>query len=163
MRRQGHPRDRHRGWSLHCRAEEDRRERWLSGCPAGLRRGFRQEGQQGSCRPLQEGKCCPQETLREFRLEDVSAMNVGDVLKADVFAAGDKVDVVGVSKGKGYQGVIKRYGQHRLRESHGTGPVARHAVPTAPLLPLSRVPRQAPARPHGLCARHRAEPDCCQG
>ena len=66
-------------------------------------------------------------TLREFRLEDVSAMNVGDVLKADVFAEGDKVDVVGVSKGKGYQGVIKRYGQHRLRESHGTGPVARHA------------------------------------
>ena len=54
-------------------------------------------------------------------------MNVGDVLKADVFAAGDKVDVVGVSKGKGYQGVIKRFGQHRLRESHGTGPVARHA------------------------------------
>ena len=54
-------------------------------------------------------------------------MNVGDILKADVFAAGDKVDVVGVSKGKGYQGVIKRYGQHRLRESHGTGPVARHA------------------------------------
>ena len=52
---------------------------------------------------------------------------IGDVLKADVFAAGDKVDVVGVSKGKGYQGVIKRYGQHRLRESHGTGPVARHA------------------------------------
>ena len=53
-------------------------------------------------------------------------MNVGDVLKADVFAAGDKVDVVGVSKGK-LPGVIKRYGQHRLRESHGTGPVARHA------------------------------------
>ena len=69
----------------------------------------------------------PKKTLREFRLEDVSAMNVGDVLKADVFAEGDKVDVVGVSKGKGYQGVIKRYGQHRLRESHGTGPVARHA------------------------------------
>ena len=40
---------------------------------------------------------------------------------------GDKVDVVGTSKGKGYQGVIKRFGQHRLRESHGTGPVARHA------------------------------------
>ena len=39
----------------------------------------------------------------------------------------DKVDVAGVSKGKGYQGVIKRFGQHRLRESHGTGPVARHA------------------------------------
>ena len=66
-------------------------------------------------------------TLREFRLDDISAVNVGDILKADVFAAGDKVDVVGTSKGKGYQGVIKRFGQHRLRESHGTGPVARHA------------------------------------
>ncbi|MGN0975767.1 MAG: 50S ribosomal protein L3 [Gemmiger sp.] len=69
----------------------------------------------------------PKRTLREFRLADISAMNVGDVLKADVFAAGDHVDVEGISKGKGYQGVIKRFGQHRLRESHGTGPVARHA------------------------------------
>ena len=76
---------------------------------------------------FKKANVAPKKTLREFRLEDVSAMNVGDVLKADVFAAGDKVDVVGVSKGKGYQGVIKRYGQHRLRESHGTGPVARHA------------------------------------
>ena len=65
--------------------------------------------------------------LKEFKLENAAELNVGDVLKADVFAAGDKVDVVGVSKGKGYQGVIKRFGQHRLRESHGSGPVARHA------------------------------------
>ena len=71
---------------------------------------------------FKKANVAPKKTLREFRLEDVSAMNVGDVLKADVFAEGDKVDVVGVSKGKGYQGVIKRYGQHRLRESHGTGP-----------------------------------------
>ena len=69
----------------------------------------------------------PKKTLREFRFADISGMNVGDVVKADTFAAGDKVDVVGVSKGKGYQGVIKRWNQHRLRESHGTGPVARHA------------------------------------
>ena len=69
----------------------------------------------------------PKKTLREFRLADISAMNVGDILKADVFAAGDKIDVVGVSKGKGYQGTIKRWNGHRLRESHGTGPVARHA------------------------------------
>lgn len=69
----------------------------------------------------------PKKTLREFRLEDISSVNVGDILKADLFAAGDKIDVVGVSKGKGYQGVIKRWNQHRLRESHGTGPVARHA------------------------------------
>lgn len=66
-------------------------------------------------------------TLREFRLADISAMNVGDILKADVFAAGDHIDVVGVSKGKGYAGTIKRWNGHRLRESHGTGPVARHA------------------------------------
>ena len=69
----------------------------------------------------------PKRTLREFRFDDIAAVNVGDILKADVFAEGDKVDVVGTSKGKGYQGVIKRFGQHRLRESHGTGPVARHA------------------------------------
>ena len=69
----------------------------------------------------------PKRTLREFRLDDISAMNVGDILKADVFAVGDRIDVVGNSKGKGYAGAIKRWNQHRLRESHGTGPVARHA------------------------------------
>ena len=69
----------------------------------------------------------PKRTLREFRLDDISAMNVGDILKADVFAVGDRIDVVGTSKGKGYAGAIKRWNQHRLRESHGTGAVARHA------------------------------------
>ena len=69
----------------------------------------------------------PKRTLREFRLDDISAMNVGDILRADVFAVGDRIDVVGTSKGKGYAGAIKRWNQHRLRESHGTGPVARHA------------------------------------
>lgn len=69
----------------------------------------------------------PKRTLREFHLDDISAMNVGDILKADVFAVGDRIDVVGTSKGKGYAGAIKRWNQHRLRESHGTGPVARHA------------------------------------
>ncbi|MDO5601443.1 MAG: 50S ribosomal protein L3 [Oscillospiraceae bacterium] len=74
-----------------------------------------------------KAEVAPKRTLREFRLEDISAMNVGDVLKADVFAAGDAIDVVGISKGKGYAGTIKRWNGHRLRESHGTGPVARHA------------------------------------
>ena len=69
----------------------------------------------------------PKRTLREFRLDDISAMNVGDILKADVFAVGDRIDVVGTSKGKGFAGAINRWNQHRLRESHGTGPVARHA------------------------------------
>ena len=65
--------------------------------------------------------------LREFRLADISGVNVGDVIKADTFAAGDKVDVCGTSKGKGYAGTIKRWNNHRLKETHGTGPVHRHA------------------------------------
>ncbi|MBP0977123.1 MAG: 50S ribosomal protein L3 [Oscillospiraceae bacterium] len=66
-------------------------------------------------------------TLKEFRLDDCSALNVGDVLKADVFAVGDAVDVSGTSKGKGFQGAIKRHNQHRLKMTHGTGPVHREA------------------------------------
>ena len=54
-------------------------------------------------------------------------MNVGDELKADVFAEGDKVDVTGTSKGKGYAGVLKRWNAARGRMSHGGGPVHRHA------------------------------------
>lgn len=69
----------------------------------------------------------PKKVLKEFRLEDTDSVNVGDVLKADLFAAGDKVDVVGTSKGKGTAGAIKRWNFSRLKESHGTGPVARHA------------------------------------
>ena len=68
----------------------------------------------------------PKKYLKEFRFEDISAMNVGDVIKADIFAAGDKVDVTGTSKGKGYAGVIKRWNFSRLKETHGSGPVARH-------------------------------------
>ncbi len=68
----------------------------------------------------------PKKVLKEFRLDDISALNVGDILKADVFAAGEKVDVVGTSKGKGWAGGIKRWNLGRLKESHGSGPVARH-------------------------------------
>lgn len=68
----------------------------------------------------------PKKTLREFRLEDTGAYNIGDLIKADVFAGGDRVDVTGTSKGKGYAGVIKRWNFQRLKESHGSGPVARH-------------------------------------
>ena len=68
----------------------------------------------------------PKRTLRESRFDDIDAYNVGDLVKADVFAAGDKVDVTGTSKGKGYAGVIKRWNFQRLKESHGSGPVARH-------------------------------------
>ena len=69
----------------------------------------------------------PKKTLKEFKFDDINALNVGDVLKADIFAAGDVVDVVGTSKGKGTAGAIKRWNFSRLKETHGTGPVARHA------------------------------------
>ena len=65
--------------------------------------------------------------LKEFKLENAGELNVGDELKADVFAEGDKVDITGVSKGKGYAGVIKRWGAQRTPTSHGGGPVHRHA------------------------------------
>ena len=68
----------------------------------------------------------PKKTLKEFKI-DIESVNVGDILKADIFAAGEKVDVVGTSKGKGTVGSIKRWNFSRLKESHGTGPVARHA------------------------------------
>ena len=63
--------------------------------------------------------------LKEFRLEDCSAINVGDVITADTFAAGDKVDVTGMTKGRGYTGAVKRWGNHILRMTHGTGPIHR--------------------------------------
>lgn len=68
----------------------------------------------------------PKKVLKEFRLEDTDSVNVGDIFKADIFAVGDRVDVVGTSKGKGTAGVIKRWNFSRLKESHGTGPVHRH-------------------------------------
>ena len=69
----------------------------------------------------------PKKHLKEFKLEDAASMNVGDVVKADTFAAGDWIDVTGISKGHGYQGVIKRHGAHRTDMTHGGGPVHRHA------------------------------------
>ena len=66
-------------------------------------------------------------TLKEFRLDDISSVNVGDIVKADTFAEGDIVDVSGTSKGKGFAGTIKRHNNARLKETHGTGPVHRHA------------------------------------
>ena len=65
--------------------------------------------------------------LKEFRLEDCSALNVGDMVTADTFAAGDKVDVTGITKGRGYTGAIKRWNLHKLRMTHGVGPVHRQS------------------------------------
>ena len=63
--------------------------------------------------------------LKEFRLEDCSGYNVGDSVSVETFAAGEKVDVTGTTKGHGFTGVIKRWNQHRLRMTHGVGPVHR--------------------------------------
>ena len=63
--------------------------------------------------------------LKEFRLEDISGFNTGDTVTADIFAAGEKVDVTGITKGHGYSGVIKRWNHHHLRMTHGTGPIHR--------------------------------------
>ncbi|MCH5299524.1 MAG: 50S ribosomal protein L3 [Ruminococcus sp.] len=68
----------------------------------------------------------PKKVLKEFRFDDTDAYNVGDIVKADVFEAGAKIDVTGTSKGKGTAGVIKRWNFHRLKETHGTGPNVRH-------------------------------------
>ena len=65
--------------------------------------------------------------LKEFRLEDCSALNVGDVITADTFAAGDKVDITGMTKGRGYTGAIKRWNLHKLCATHGVGPIHRQS------------------------------------
>ena len=65
--------------------------------------------------------------LKEFKLDNAAELNVGDVIKADTFAAGDHVDVTGISKGHGFQGSVKRNGTHIQKMSHGGGPVHRHA------------------------------------
>ena len=58
--------------------------------------------------------------LREFRVDAIDGVNVGDEIKVDTFVAGEKIDVQGTSKGKGFQGVIKRHGQHRGPMGHGS-------------------------------------------
>ena len=67
----------------------------------------------------------PKKHLKEFRLEDCTAYNVGDVISADTFAAGDKVDITGITKGRGYTGPVKGWGHHILRMTHGPGPIHR--------------------------------------
>ncbi|WP_352416569.1 50S ribosomal protein L3 [Oscillibacter ruminantium] len=69
----------------------------------------------------------PKKHLKEFKLENAAELNIGDLVKADTFKAGDFVDVTGTSKGHGYAGVIKRWGAQRTPMTHGGGPVHRHA------------------------------------
>ena len=63
--------------------------------------------------------------LKEFRLDDISGFNTGDTVTADIFAAGEKVDVTGITKGHGFTGTVKRWNNHILRMTHGTGPIHR--------------------------------------
>ena len=105
--------------------------------------GFGDQKPQRLTKPLKghfdKAGAAPKKVLRELRLEDVSGLNVGDLIKADVFEAGEHVDVTGTSKGKGYQGVIKRWNFHRLKESHGSGPVVRHGGSNGAISDPSRV------------------------
>jgi len=73
---------------------------------------------------LNKAGVSPKKHLKEFDIE--GDLNVGDVVKADAFKEGDHVDVTGISKGHGYQGVVKRHGNATLKHTHGTGPVGRH-------------------------------------
>ena len=69
----------------------------------------------------------PKRHLKEFRLEDTSALDAGSVVTVDTFAAGEKVDITGITKGRGYTGAIKRWNLHKLRMTHGVGPVHRQS------------------------------------
>ena len=85
------------------------------------------------------------------------SLNVGDIIKADVFEVGEKIDVIGTSKGKGTAGAIKRWNFSRLKESHGTGPVARHAGSLGACSDPSRV-----YKGKKLAGHLGAERPCCQ-
>ena len=95
----------------------------------------------------------PKKHLKEFRFDDLDSVNVGDTLTADIFAVGDKVDVVGTSKGHGTAGSIKRWNFSRLKESHGTGPVARHAGSLGACSDPSRVYKGKKLAGHFGCER----------
>ena len=74
---------------------------------------------------LKKAEVALKKHLKEFRVEKAAEMNVGDVVSADTFTAGEKVDITGITKGHGYSGAVKRWGNHILRMTHGTGPIHR--------------------------------------
>ena len=122
--------------------------------------GFEEVGEKKLSKPeqghLKKAGVNPVKHLKEFRLEDDSKLEVGDVVKADLFAEGDKVDVTGTSKGHGYAGVVKRFGQGRTPTSHGGGPVHRHAGSMGSLEHRSfpHFPGKEAGRPHGRGSGH---------
>ena len=75
---------------------------------------------------LNKAGVSPKKHLREFNLENAAELNIGDIVKADTFKVGDFVEVTGISKGHGFQGVVKRHGAAIKRMTHGGGPVHRH-------------------------------------
>lgn len=91
--------------------------------------GFGDRSLKGVSKPLRghfaKGDVAVKRYLKEFRLESIENLNVGDLIKADTFEAGEKVDVSGISKGKGFAGTIKRWNGHRLKMTHGTHKVQR--------------------------------------
>ncbi len=88
---------------------------------------------------FEKADVAPKRTLREFRFDDISALSIGDIIKADTFEAGEHIDASGISKGKGYAGSIKRWNNSRLKMTHGTGPVHRHAGSMGSISAPSRV------------------------
>jgi large subunit ribosomal protein L3 len=110
---------------------------------AALKLGFIETSEKALTKPelgqFKKAGVKPHKVLKEIRVDGAETYTVGAVLKADVFAAGEKVDVSGVTKGHGFTGVIKRWNQHRLKMTHGTGPVHREPGSMGPISSPSRV------------------------
>ena len=91
--------------------------------------GFQKQKEQRLTKPelgvFKKANLEPCSILREFKFENAQEYNAGAVIKADIFEEGDKVDVIGYTRGRGYTGVIQRWNQHRLKMTHGVGPVHR--------------------------------------
>ena len=94
-----------------------------------VKHGFSETYEKGVNKPqlgqFKKAGIKPCKVMKEFKLDGADAMTVGSVITCDTFVAGDRIDVSGVSKGHGFTGVIKRWNQHRLKETHGVGPVHR--------------------------------------
>ena len=96
---------------------------------AAIKLGFDETNEKRLSKPamgqFKKAGVAPQKVLKEFRVEDATEYEVGKTITCDCFKEGDKVDVSGLTKGHGYTGVIKRWNNHRLKETHGVGPVHR--------------------------------------
>jgi len=110
---------------------------------AALKLGFIETSEKALTKPelgqFKKAGVKPHKVLKEIRVAGAETFSVGEEPEADVFAAGDKVDVSGVSKGHGFTGVIKRWNQHRLKETHGVGPVHREPGSMGSISDPSRV------------------------